>query len=195
MNLIYTFDKTSDLKSLEEHIILEFTCGQEKAFRFLYERYAPALRYFAAKYIEDSAAIDDIVQDAFVSLWERHTDFETENALKSFLYTTVKNNCLNVIRHRGVQNRYTEVMYQEEPKESFLDRILEAEIFKLLLEVFNELPPACREVYRLSLEGKKHEEIAEELKISINTVKKHKNNANHYMRERLKHILVFLLSI
>ena len=65
--------------------------------------------------------------------------------------------------------------------------------FQFLLGVFNELPPACREVYRLSLEGKKHEEIAEILQITVNTVKKHKNNANHYMRERLKHILSLLV--
>lgn len=195
MEFIYTFGKTSDLKILGEHIIREFAGGQEKAFRFLYEKYTPALRYFAAKYVDDDAVIDDIVQDVFVSLWERRTDFETENALKSFLYTSVRNCCLNMIRHQGVKTRYAEVVYREEPKESFLDHILEAEIFELLSEVFNELPPACREVYRLSLEGKKHEEIAEELKITINTVKKHKNNANHYMRERLKHILVFLMSI
>ena len=45
----------------------------------------------------------------------------------------------------------------------------------------------------MSLEGKKHEEIAEILQITVNTVKKHKNNANHYMRERLKHILSLLV--
>lgn len=185
----------SDLKILGEHIIREFAGGQEKAFRFIYEKHTPALRYFAAKYVDDDAVIDDIVQDVFVSLWEKRTDFESENALKSFLYTSVRNNCLNMIRHQGVKNRYAEVVYREEPKESFLDHILEAEIFELLSEVFNELPPACREVYRLSLEGKKHEEIAEELKITVNTVKKHKNNANHYMRERLKYILMFLMSV
>ena len=75
-------------------------------------------------------------------------------------------------------------------QESFLDELLEAEIFGELLEAFNALPPACREVYRLSLEGKPHEEIAELLNISINTIKKHKNNANHFMRKRLKHLLV-----
>ena len=75
-------------------------------------------------------------------------------------------------------------------QESFLDELLEAEIFGELLEAFNALPPACREVYRLSLEGKPHEEIAELLNISIITIKKHKNNANHFMRKRLKHLLV-----
>lgn len=179
----------------KEHIIREFASGQEKAFRILYEKYAPALRYFAAKYLDDDVVIDDVLQDVFVSLWERHTDFETENALKSFLYTSVKNSCLNTLRHCHVKDRYAEMAYLEELEESFLEHILEAEIFELLTEVFEELPPACREVYRLSLEGKKHEEIAKELNITINTVKKHKNKANHYMRGRLKYILLLLISL
>lgn len=80
---------------------------------------------------------------------------------------------------------------------SFLDEMLEAEIFGELTEAFNALSPACREVYRLSLAGRRHEEIADLLNISINTIKKHKNNANHFMRKRLKHMLAieFLLAI
>ena len=167
--------------SINEHIIRDFSVGQEKAFRILYEKYAPALRYFAAKYVEEGEVIDDIVQDVFVCLWEKRVDFKTEETIKAFLYKAVKNSCLNTIRHQGVKDRYAEVALHEEELES------------LLLGVFNELPPACREVYRLSLEGKKHEEIAEILQITVNTVKKHKNNANHYMRERLKHSLSLLV--
>lgn len=183
------------MKEINDNIIRDFCAGHEKAFRILYEKYAPALRYFAAKYVTESEAIDDIIQDIFVGLWERHTVFKSENALKSFLYISARNGCLNTIRHQGVKTRYAEIVNRDEPEESFLDHILEAEIFELLQEVFNELPPTCREVYRLSLEGKKHEEIARELNITVNTVKKHKNNANHYMRERLKYILLFLISL
>ncbi|MEG1949920.1 MAG: RNA polymerase sigma-70 factor [Odoribacter sp.] len=179
----------------DQDIIRDFSMGRGDAFRLLYEKYASALRYFAAKYIDDDAVIDDIVQDAFVALWEQRADFTIENAVKAFLYKIVKNSSLNLLRHQGVKNRYAEAMAQEEDVDSFLDNILESEIFELLLTVFDELPPACREIYRLSLDGKKHEEIAEELHITVNTVKKQKNNANHYMRERLKHILIFLIFI
>ena len=165
--------------NINEHIIRDFSVGQEKAFRILYEKYAPALRYFAAKYVEEGEVIDDIVQDVFVCLWEKRVDFKTEETIKAFLYKAVKNSCLNTIRHQGVKDRYAEVALHEEELESFWDHILETELFELLLGVFNE--------------GKKHEEIAEILQITVNTVKKHKNNANHYMRERLKHILSLLV--
>ena len=77
--------------SINEHIIRDFSVGQEKAFRILYEKYAPALRYFAAKYVGEEEVIDDIVQDVFVCLWEKRVDFKTEETIKAFLYKAVKN--------------------------------------------------------------------------------------------------------
>lgn len=180
----------------EVNIVLEFSRGGEKAFRMLYDRYVVALRYFAAKYVDDEAVIEDVVQDAFVALWEKRTEFRVENAVKSYLYKAVRNDCLNLIRHRQVENKYAEEMIVEDNQsEFFLDRVLESEIFQVLLSVFDELSPACKEVYQMSLDGMSHEKIAEKLGISINTVKKHKNNANHYMKERLKNVLSLLLWI
>ena len=180
----------------EVDIILEFARGEEKAFRVLYDRYAVALRYFAAKYVSDEDVIEDILQDAFVALWEKRTEFCVENAVKAYLYKVVRHGCLNLIRHKQVENKYAEKILQEgDEAESFLDQILESEIFQVLLTVFDELSPACKEVYRMSLNGDSHEEIARKLNISINTVKKHKNNANHYMKERLKNVLSLLLWI
>lgn len=184
-----------DLAIAEENIIHDFSVGQESAFRILYDKYASGLRLFASKYVDDDEVIGDVVQDVFVRLWEKRGDFCTEVSLKSFLYKSIKNSCPNIIRHQGVKERYAEVALREEEYESFLDNVIESEVFTLLMSVFDELPPVCKEVYRLSLDGKKHEEIAESLNITVNTVKKHKNNANHYMRGRLKNILCLLLAL
>ena len=167
---------------------------QEKSFRYLYEKYVVQLRYFAAKYIDDKMAVADIVQDAFVRLWEKKSQFQDENAIKAFLYRVVQNACIDLIRHHEAARNYTKHVMAENAEDSFLDNILETEIFQALRTVFNELPPACKEVYLLSLNGKSHEQISQQLDISINTVKKHKNNANHYMRERLNHLLQIILS-
>ena len=60
-----------NLGNEEVDIILEFARGGEKAFRVLYDKYAVALRYFAAKYVSDEDVIEDVLQDAFVALWEK----------------------------------------------------------------------------------------------------------------------------
>ena len=156
------------------------------------EAYFSALKYFAFRYIEDEEVVCDLLQDLFVKLWERGEMFENEMVLKAYLYRSVRNNCLTYIRdNRRREHRLAE--YEpEETEEAFVDRIIEAEVYALVNEVFEELPDACRKVYLRSLEGKSHQEISEELNIAINTIKKHKNNANHYLRVRLEKLLCFI---
>ena len=106
-------------------IIQEFARGGERAFRVLYDRYAVALRYFAAKYLNEDTMIDDVVQDAFVDLWEKRADFRGEYAVKAYLYKAVRNDCLNLMRHQQVEDKYARrVVMEGEDSESFLDRIL-----------------------------------------------------------------------
>ena len=176
---------------MESQITTNFW-GQDsdKAFRYLYDKYASTLRYFSAKYVDDDATIEDVVQDAFLNLWEKRNEFKTESTIKAYLYKIVRSFSVDTIRRRNIANRYAEkIVLEKEDQEFFLENIVESEVFQMIQTVFDELSPSCREVYQLSLHGKSHEEISQLLDISINTVKKHKNNANHYMRERLKHVL------
>ena len=69
------------------NVIREFSLGKETAFRLLYEKYAGVSRYFAFKYVKEEDVVADVVQDVFVAMWEKRRDFETEESLKSFLYT------------------------------------------------------------------------------------------------------------
>ena len=182
---------------MESQITTNFW-GQDsdKAFRYLYDKYASTLRYFSAKYVDDDATIEDVVQDAFLNLWEKRNEFKTESTIKAYLYKIVRSFSVDTIRRRNIANRYAEkIVLEKEDQEFFLENIVESEVFQMIQTVFDELTPSCREVYQLSLHGKSHEEISQLLDISINTVKKHKNNANHYMRERLKHVLSRFLCI
>ena len=182
---------------MESQITTNFW-GQDsdKAFRYLYDKYASTLRYFSAKYVDDDATIEDVVQDAFLNLWEKRNEFKTESTIKAYLYKIVRSFSVDTIRRRNIANRYAEkIVLEKEDQEFFLENIVESEVFQMIQTVFDELSPSCREVYQLSLHGKSHEEISLLLDISINTVKKHKNNANHYMRERLKHVLSIFFCI
>ena len=178
----------------EDDILIEnIRNGDENAFKVFYEENSPSLRYFASKYIEYSHLADDIVQEALVSFWNNRKNFNSYNAAKSYIYKTVRNSCLNSIRHKNVKKRYHEALICEDNSESFLDNILEAEIFDMVLKYFEKLPDSCKQVYKLSISGLSHAEIADKLGITINTVKKHKNNAHHFIRERIGKILGLLL--
>ncbi len=179
------------MKISETNKLSASTLKQKMDFHEIYDKYVSVMRYVGLKYVADESAVEDILQDCFVSVWERWENFQNEVVVKSFLYTLVKNRCLNFLRHQKTQKKYTKGPI-DEPLEDSMEKIIEAEIAHLLHLVFEELPPACKEVYQLSLEGKSHEEVARILDISVNTVKKYKNNANHYMRNRIKDISLIL---
>ena len=113
--------------------------------------------------------------------------------LKTYLYRVVRNHCLTYIRDTQRKEKRMVGFEVEETEESFVHQMIEAEIYALINDIFEELPDACRNVYMKSLEGKSHKEIAEELHIAITTIKKHKTNANNYLRERLKGLLCFMM--
>lgn len=167
-------------------IAIDFASGNEVAFRYIYDKYNPLLRYFAFRYLEDKNYVNDIIQEVFIKLWEVRKIFKEEKSIKSYLYKSTKSLCLNQLRHNKVEDKYISTMLQEDQQDFFLDNLLETELFSKLTQAFSEIPSACKEVYELSLSGMKHEEIASTLNISVNSVKKYKNRANHYMKERMK---------
>ena len=155
----------------------------------------PQLKYFTRRYIDDMGVVDDLIQDAWLKLWEQQTGFPNENALKVYLYRAIRNAALNHLRtqmheQERYQALYKQRMEDEEP--TILNEIIEAEIYAMLNEAFSELSESCKRVYMESLRGKSQKEIAESLNISVNTVKKHINNANHYLKKRLDKLFLLL---
>ncbi|BEI57710.1 MULTISPECIES: RNA polymerase sigma-70 factor [Butyricimonas] len=167
--------------------------SERKKFKEVYEEYFTALKYFAMRYVKDEEVACDLLQDIFVKLWEKGDRFENEMQLKTYLYRVVRNHCLTYVRDTQRKEKRMEGFEVEETEESFVHQMIEAEIYALINDIFEELPDACRNVYMKSLEGKSHKEIAEELHIAITTIKKHKTNANNYLRERLKGLLCFMM--
>lgn len=164
-----------------------------ETLRELYNDAAPALRMFAARWV-GRAATDDIVQNAFVQLWEHRSSMPEGGSARAFLYTAVRFGCLNHLRRRRLQQRF-EAEWEPEVDDIDANDILESETFAALLKAFEQLPVACRRVYALSLEGVSHAEIAMRMGITVNTVKKHKNNAHHFLRSKLKNLLSLLFFI
>ena len=180
----------------QELIIRDFSVGQEKAFRILYEKYAPALRYFAAKYVEEGEVIDDIVQDVFVCLWEKRVDFKTEETIKAFLYKAVKNSCLNFLKHQEYEWNYAEIIRKKTPVyETESDSVYTLdELYRMLYETLNKLPDNYRTVFIESFfKGKTHAEIAEELNLSVKSVNRYKQRTLELLRNELKDYLPLLL--
>lgn len=155
--------------------------------RSLFDLYYTRLCYFANRLIGNKDAAEDIVQDAFVAYWKKSTDFENELSIKNFLYLTVKNACLNLIRHEQVVKRYAESNddsgYTEE---KITENIIRSEVAGEIHTAIATLPKGCRQVLELAYFGElKNDEIAEQLQVSINTVKTQKARALQLLRLKL----------
>lgn len=175
------------MSSQEERIILT----SSTQFRWLYEKYYSQLKYFGMQYVSDEDTVSDVLQDLWLKLWERQETFTNENTFKVYLFRSFYNMLLNHLKHQAVEKDFAarEMLNEEQLEESIGAKMIEAEVYQMVNSAFEELSDPCRRVYSASLEGKSQKEIAEQYDITINTVKKHINNANHYLRKRLRKFL------
>lgn len=180
----------------EEEFIKRINEKQSGAFQRLFRELYRSLVYFSYGYVERKDVAEDIVQEVIVRLWENTSFYPSYNSLKTFLYTSVRNASMDYCRHRQVENRYlTQALTNSGKNEEDPDlKIMQEELYRSLLQVIEELPPRCREIFKLHLSGLKNEEIAREMSLSIETVKTQKKKAMLYLRQRLSGTFFLLLA-
>lgn len=79
-------------------------------FEKLYRLYYPKMFAFAKNYVPADEDAENIVQDVFLALWERKEEIEISFTLTTYLFTLVKNRCLNFLRHKLVEEEYTKLV-------------------------------------------------------------------------------------
>ena len=184
---------------------------QEKKIRFedVYLSYFSKMKYFAKEYVISEEDAENIVQDVFVELWENKEMLNMHMNLIAYLFTTIKNKCLNHLRHKLVVQETANKLQEEytislrmnlDSLETFDNNLFsDQDIEKLMSRALDALPEKCRAIFIMSkIEGKKHNEIAQELNISINTVGSQIGIAYKKLRTELKDylpILLFLFSL
>ena len=87
----------------EESFLDRINRKERKAFHELYEKHYRPLVMFAMRYLEHNEDAEDIVQDLFVAVWESEEKFMSEQGLYVFLYNSVRNACLNFLKHKQVE--------------------------------------------------------------------------------------------
>lgn len=159
----------------------------EHLFRVYYKR----LCYYASEFVGNIHEAEDIVQDSFIKFWNRKTEFSDERSVKNFLYVTVKNACLNTIRHNQVVQKHEneETKHNHTNANEVLNLLIKAEVLNELYHAIDSLPEGCQKIFKLSyFEELRNGEIADLLNVSINTVKTQKYRALHLLRQKLKKI-------
>lgn len=175
------------------HLMRRLGEGDSQAYKEIFDAYYVPLRSYAFRYVGDDSITDDFVQDAFLTVWERRKDFRALFALKHFLYVSVKNACLNYLKHQAVEERNLSELARHLEGEREEDAILEEEVHAEVFRAVEELSGQAKEVIRASMEGLSNEEIAQRLEVSIHTVKTVKQRAYKVLRKRLSRMVCWLL--
>lgn len=169
-------------------------------FEKLYKLYYPKMFAFAKNYVPANEDAENIVQDVFLTLWERKEEIEISFTLTTYLFTLVKNRCLNFLRHKLIEEEYNNQMKEELGFKLYALEAFdysyqsEEELQEIIRRALDTLPERCREVFIKSrIEGLKYKEISEELGISVNTVENQMVTALKKLRVALKDYLPLLL--
>lgn len=134
--------------------------------------YYEKLYLFAEKYIYDSDRAHDIVQDVFLKIWENAERLELKSSIQHYLFTSVRNGCLNYLKSLQIEDRNNRKYVEAYIESQNVDMVEDEDLLAKIRQVLDELPDRCREVCLLRfVEGYKYNEIAVALKMNENTVK------------------------
>jgi RNA polymerase sigma-70 factor (ECF subfamily) len=169
-------------------------------FKKLFDSYFPSLCVFANRFVNDEDLSKDMVQEVFLKVWNSATEFESEKSLKVYLYLATKNTCFDYLKKEKRKQQGGNINTDQLHDAGYINDddvvldIIREETYRQLEDAIELLPEKAREVLRLNLKSLTNQEIADELNISINTVKTHKLSAFKKLRELLGHqFVVFLL--
>jgi len=166
--------------------------GDHSAFRKIFEEFYAPLTLFARKFVHDQDLAREIVQDMFVNLYEKSTVLTIQTSLKAYLYQSVRNSCLNVMKLEKTHLTHHAVLssLSGTNEADWTDKMMETEIENMICQVITRLPEKCRQIYLLSRqEGISNREIAQKLNISIRTIETQVSKALKILRNKLDQYL------
>ena len=166
-----------------------------EAFTILYYKYHAYLYSVAFRYLKDEDMAADTVQHVFIKLWETTKALNIDINVKNYLYTMTKNHILNQIRDNKetVSLNYINAQQEIKDKSDIVQLMEEQQTIDVLHKGINSLPPQKRRVCQLKLEeGITNQNIADEMGISIHTVKTHYRESLKMLRDYLQKIQMLL---
>jgi RNA polymerase sigma-70 factor (ECF subfamily) len=164
----------------------------QQNFEKIFKAYFPALMAFSRKVLGEEDAAREVVQQVFINLWDRRNEIDLSTSLKSYLFTSVHNRSLNVIRDR---KKFSSEELPEQAGEWDVNAELESmELEERIRGAINTLPERCRVIFELNrFDGLSYGEIAKQLDISVKTVENQIMKALRILREQLAKYLTLLL--
>ena len=166
--------------------------GSIKSFELLFRSYYKPLVIYSKRIVIDEDDANEVVQDIFMKLWEKRKKLEIRSTVNSYLYRSVYNNSLQLLKRKKLDTKYRQYKGQFStesinPSEEMIATELNHKIGLLL----DTLPENCRKIFKMNrFDGMKYQEIADHLSISIKTVEANITKALKFFRVQLSEYTV-----
>ncbi len=170
--------------------------GDRFVFEQLFREYYPQLCLYARRYTSDKSDAEEVVQDFFCKLWDKHFEIQINTSFGSYLRKSVLNHCLNHARKADTDRKFVNYSENLEEVHGTNDHDSNNELSEHIGRALLELPDKRREIFELSrFEGLKYHEIAEKLNISVKTVETQMARSLEFMRKYLKDFISIIALI
>lgn len=178
------YSQIDDLQLLQQ-----FKEGDQLAYKELFNRYNRFLKITAYNQLKDTQLAEEAINDVFISIWLRQVDIEINPPVKHYLYKAVRNCCARKYKRLKVQRKIVEYVDIIEKEFSFIPSALENKELgnKIDEAIANISSPSSRKAFEMQfLDQKPQREIAQEMNLSLDAVKKKINRAAQEVRQSLK---------
>ncbi len=164
-------------------------------FEALFRKHYESLLYHSLSIVSEEDVARDIVHDAFIYLWNHQKGLDFGYSLKSYLYKIVRNHSLNFLKHRKVEQKYKDDLSIHSDESEFKIDVHQENIERLERNLENLTPRTREVIVKCFAGGLRYKEIAEELGISVNTVKTHIKNGLRNLRAGMDEDFILLLMV
>lgn len=191
---MHRFQEKQKYYDEKDKLILElFRTNPQSAFKLMFDTYYMPLYLYAVQLTDSFSMAEDIVQDFFISFWEKKTYQNIAVKLRSYLFYAIRNNSYLSLRKNNLVSMEELFDTEIDITESITDEEELREKERKIMEELEKLPKQeLSAVQAVILENKKYKEAAEELNISVNTLKTHLSRALKRLRKDNNLILLWL---
>lgn len=181
----------------DEELFALLKQGDEEAYATIYKRFWALLYRHALRMLQDVQETEDVIQEVFLTLWNKAEQLELKNSLSGYLYAAVRNRIFDHIEHGKVKSKHMESLgtFMERSTYETDHLIRERQLRELIEQEIAALPQPMRHIFELSRHGNlSHRQIAEELHVSEGAVRNQVSRALKILRSKLG-IMAFLYMI
>lgn len=157
--------------------------GSRDAFNALFEKYSPKLYFFCLKSFQNKVDAEEIVQDAFMKIWETRSRIDENQHFNTYLIAIAKHIIYDFLKHKVVERKYSDYILQSSDGSYNIEQEVALKDFKqYMLGSIEQLPAQQKEILLLKSKGYDNDEIAQQLNLSKRTIETHINRAFKFLR-------------